>query len=1046
MHGSTTQAPAAEPGLTSAPSSGPPGVDATLPPPRPADAALAATSAGPLPMRPPDTADLAMTRSTAPVRVVGPALALGAVVGRYVVLERLGAGAMGVVYSAFDPELDRKVAIKLLQPDAGGPAIAASREARARLVREAQALARLSHPNVVAIHDVGVHGDEVWIAMELVQGRTLRAWLGERRRGWREVLTVMTAAGRGLAAAHTAGLVHRDVKPDNLMIDADERVRVMDFGLARRGAGEDRTLLASEGAMLSVDVTTADSLIGTPAYMAPEQFRGDAVGPAADVFAFCVTLWEALHGARPFAGKSLPELRDSVVAGKLVAPPAAREVPRRLRELLTRGLAADPSRRWTSMTALLAALARGQAGMLRRRWLLAGAGVLALVAGLLGAREASERRTIAACEAEGAAIHDDWSATARADIERAFLATGKAHAATVFAKTTPWLDRWASAWQAARTTACMHHRVDSDGDDELHARASDCLDEQRGRFTSLLHELAVADARTLNRATTAAAGLAPVADCTDPAALRARPLRSPEQQAAARELDAAIARAVALKAMGDFKGGLVVAREVVAAAQAAGALATVAEGEQLVGVLQSDLGEHAAAEQSLLRALTAAREARSQRPALLSVLQLIWVVGDRLTRFAEGKVWGEAARLEIGHLAGDTRPALASLHNNLGQLAQAQGASAEAVPLQARALALWTELHGDWHPLVALARNNLGNAYNGAGAFAEAIEQHERALEIREQALGEDHPAVAVSLSNLGLTYNRMGRYADALRVHERALAIRERVFAEDHPDLLESLNNLATTHDNLNRNDAALAMYARALQILARSATPDPTLQATLLYNSGRLMASAGDHDGAATRLRQAADIFAQALGEDHLKISYPLASLAMLRLRAGDNEEAARLIARALAIREAKLGKDHPDVASCLPQVARIERSRGRLDEALGHDTRALAIYEAKLGKDNVQLAEMLTGIGETHLAAKRPAEAIAPLERGLALTAASPSHRSHATVLRFLLARALWDAGSDRTRARALAEEAAAAFADLGDDKARAELVSWLAAHPA
>ncbi|MBK9756439.1 MAG: serine/threonine protein kinase [Nannocystis sp.] len=986
-----------------------------------------------------------MTRSTAPAAVARPELAMGTVIGRYLVLERLGAGAMGVVYSAFDPELDRKVAIKLLQPDTGGNQASMSRDARARLVREAQALARLSHPGVVAIHDVGVHGDEVWIAMELVHGRVLRTWLSERRRSWREVLTVMIAAGRGLAAAHAAGLIHRDVKPDNVMIDDEGRVRVMDFGLARRGASDDpsRPALASDGAMLAIDVTTAGSLIGTPAYMAPEQFQGEGVGPAADIFAFCVMLWEGLHGARPFAGKTLAELRDNVLAGRIVAPhgPAA---PRWLRAVLIRGLAVDPGKRWASMAALLAELDRGQARVQRRRWLGAGVGVVVLAAGLLGAREAATRSTISTCEAMGAAVFDDWSATTRADIERAFMATGKTHAATVFAKTTPWLDGWASAWQTATTRACLHHRVDATWDDELHARASDCLAEERGRFTSLLHELRVTDARSLNRATTAAAGLAPVDACLDPAVLRDRPLRSPEQQAATRELDEQLARVSALKATGTYKDGLALARAAVATARAVGVSATVSEGEYLIATLESNLGDHTAAEHSLLRALAAARDAHDQRHALTSVLQLIWVVGDRLTRFAEAKVWAEAARLEISHIPGDTRPAEAALANNLGQVLQAQGTYAEAIPLQERALELWTEVYGEGHPLVALALNNLGNACSGKGALAEAIGHHERALAIREQTLGTDHPLVAGSLSNLGLTYNRMARVDDALRVHERALAIRERVLDEDNPDLIESLNNLAVVHKSLHHNDEALRMYERALAILARAPDSNPTLRATLLFNSGRLQASEGRAIEAAARLEQAVAIFEAALGKDHLKVSYPLIALGELRSRANDHDGAARLVERALAIREKALGPEHPDVATNLAALARIERARDHLDAALRLDTRALAIYETKLGKDNVQLAEMLTGQGETHLAAQRPADAIAPLTRALALTEPRKDYRSATNHLRFLLARALWDARSDRPRALTLAATAAAESVDSDDDKARAELTAWLAAH--
>ncbi|MCA9715618.1 MAG: serine/threonine protein kinase, partial [Myxococcales bacterium] len=240
----------------------------------------------------------------------GAALARGDVVGRYVVLSTLGAGAMGVVYAAHDPELDRKVALKLLSPGAARDRAASSIEARTRLVREAQALAKLSHPNVIAVHDVGEHDGGVWLAMEFVEGVTLTEWLA-RRRGWREVLEVLRAAGRGLAAAHEAKLLHRDFKPDNVMVGRDGRTRVMDLGLARviEGADEETLELSvsdalgddarADSAALTTTVTRAGALLGTPSYMSPEQFKGQGADTRSDVFSFCVTLWEALYGERP---------------------------------------------------------------------------------------------------------------------------------------------------------------------------------------------------------------------------------------------------------------------------------------------------------------------------------------------------------------------------------------------------------------------------------------------------------------------------------------------------------------------------------------------------------------------------------------------------------------------------------------------------------------------------------------------------------------------------------------------------------------------------
>ncbi len=278
-------------------------------------------------------------------------------VGRFSILTRLGAGAMGVVFAAYDEILDRKVAIKLLKGGAGDP------DRKARLIREAQALARLSHPNVVAIHESGEHDQQIYIAMEFVRGRTLDdalLALGEdaRARPWKAVVDLVLAAGRGLAAAHGAGLVHRDFKPQNVLVGDDGVVKVADFGLARAAIAELEAPTATDDAgasLLESPLTRVGALVGTPAYMAPEQLEGGLVSPKSDQFAFCVALFEALSGERPYRGDSLAALLDALAAG---LPAGERRLggPAWLEAALRRGLARDPEARWPTMDALLDAL------------------------------------------------------------------------------------------------------------------------------------------------------------------------------------------------------------------------------------------------------------------------------------------------------------------------------------------------------------------------------------------------------------------------------------------------------------------------------------------------------------------------------------------------------------------------------------------------------------------------------------------------------------------------------------------------------------------
>src|SRR5712692_389758 len=327
---------------------------------------------------------VALARATAPDRGegTGPAPAAGgARIGRFEILETIGAGGMGVVYAAHDPHLGRRVALKLLRP---GTAPASPGDPRARILREARAMARLAHPQVVAIYDVGLHEDQVFVVMEMVEGGTLREWLARERRSWREVLGVLLEAGRGLAAAHAAGLVHRDFKPDNVLVGRDGRARVTDFGLARLGEGEEGLTPAPRAATETAPAKlTASGLVaGSPAYMSPEAAHGDAVDERSDVFSFCVTAWEALYGDLPFAGETLQELSLAAERGEVRPPPARSRAPKALREVLLRGLKARREDRFATMQELLTAL---QKAARRGRAKLFGMAVGLLAAGPLSA-------------------------------------------------------------------------------------------------------------------------------------------------------------------------------------------------------------------------------------------------------------------------------------------------------------------------------------------------------------------------------------------------------------------------------------------------------------------------------------------------------------------------------------------------------------------------------------------------------------------------------------------------------------------------------------
>jgi formylglycine-generating enzyme required for sulfatase activity/tRNA A-37 threonylcarbamoyl transferase component Bud32 len=356
-------------------------------------------------------------------------LETGARIGRYVIIEKVGTGAMGVVYGAYDPELDRKIALKLIRPGHG-----IKDTAQARLLREAKAIARLAHPNVVAVHDAGVLEDQVFLAMEFVSGGTIKSWLADKPRSWREVLDVFIAAGRGLVAAHAAGLVHRDFKPDNVLIDREERPRVVDFGIARQAGAADEESAAAEHEAAArtlqehthessgnvaplLTLTKTGTMVGTPAYMAPEQFLGERGDERSDQFSFCVALYEALYGQRPFAGHDFLSISVNVTTEQLRPLPKDRDVPAWIRRLILRGLKADPEARWESMAALIRALGDDPDIKLRRRFIVGGTIAVGAVSLLIAWQMVSRRRAEADREIGrqvAAAAHDAGTARAAA--------------------------------------------------------------------------------------------------------------------------------------------------------------------------------------------------------------------------------------------------------------------------------------------------------------------------------------------------------------------------------------------------------------------------------------------------------------------------------------------------------------------------------------------------------------------------------------------------------------------------------------------------------
>jgi len=824
--------------------------------------------------------------------------------GRYIVVEQVGAGGMGRVLRAYDPKLRREVALKLLR--------ASMRESQgeARMIREAQAMARLSHPNLVPVYDVEQDGEAVFLAMEYVEGGTLKTWLAEQPRSWRDIVAVFVEAGHGLAAAHAAGIVHRDFKPTNVMIGTDGRVRVMDFGLARGVTVADAESSDDhDPSVAATELTEAGTVIGTPPYMAPEQHGGTDIGPASDQYAFCVAMYEALFGIRPFRGNDLRELVRAKLRGIPDAPAGgAPRVPKWLHAAVVRGLAVEPTARWPSLVALLVALDRGQARARNRRVLM-GIGAAGIVtASVVLVHQLDVRRRTAACEQAGAGIAEVWNDDTRSTLRAALIATGVTYAATTADKIMPWLDRQAQAWQHARTEACLDADVRAVWDVDMLDRSLWCLDERRMELDALIRELSQADATAVQRAVAAAAGLARIDGCRDAGFLVRLPSPPLEQRDEVRDIREQLARASALERTGEYTDAAVLAHEARERAEALPWPPLVAVARLREGGLQRQQGEFAAAERILVDAYLDAGRVGAWDVATQAASDLVFVVGHLLARHDDGLAWGRHAEVAAAHGTDPEGLYASGLLNHIAMVHLDKGDFPQARALQEQSVGMLEAALGPDHPDVANVLINLGNVHYATGEFARTQAIDERALAIYEQAFGPDHPDVATTLNNLANAVDELGETTRARELHQRALGIREAALGPDHPDVAQSLLNLAN------------AYYAQ------------------------------GDRAQARKLLERAVAILETSLGPDHPFVATGVDNLATMHFDAGEYGPARELYERALAARERALGPDHPDVAQTLISIAAVHATESDRASALALAERAVAIYDRHEGvQDN-------------------------------------------------------------------------------------------------
>lgn len=799
---------------------------------------------------------------------------IGESIGRYPVLDLLGEGGTGRVYAVYDHQLERRVALKLIDT-------AHDKRSRKRILREARAMAQLSHPNVVPVFEVGEHGGQLFIVMEFVQGVTLRRW-AEDERSWLEVLRAYLQAGRGLAAAHASGLVHRDFKPHNAVIGEDGRVRVLDFGLAARGDA------SGTYGQLETPLTDPGSIMGTPAYMSPEQFLGDPVDKRSDQFSFCVSLWEALYGTQPFAGDNPIELVGSVVRGE-ISEPGRTNAPAATRKLLERGLATDPSERWPDLPELLdalEALAVDPARRRRTRRIFAAVGGTALVfaVGVPTLNHQLRVRAERECDAEASGeVSEAWSPHKRARVRDGLLATEVSYAEAAVEGTFAELDRYAQRWQQVRANACISARVDEIWSADDLGRSRWCLEERALDLSSLVEALEQEPMKRVREATAAVAQLKAVEECANVELLRRLPAPpSTEEREAADGVRALVAKAGALGWTGDFKGGLVAAKTAAREAEHLNMPSLHAEAMAQQATLTRRVGEFAEAESLLTEAFFLAQAAHDYKTAFRASLGLMEVVGMEGDRHDGAMLWSRHSEYVLGELAlGPDHPLVARRLRALAGVHYAGGAYAKARPLLERALEIQESALGPESFDTLQTASSLGIVHYLAGDRDKAKIYFTRALEGSEARHGPDHPEVAQHVGNLALVFDG----AEALALHERSLAIREAVHGPDHPDVGHSLVNVGVAQRDNGKLAAAKNSLGRALVITKRSFGPEHSVVGLITHNLGKTASLEGDHATAKTLHQRALAIRQKSLPPGHPDILESLNELATVHQILGES-----------------------------------------------------------------------------------------------------------------------------------------------------------------
>lgn len=921
-------------------------------------------------------------------------------VDRYIIGREVGAGGLGIVFEAWDPKLERPVAVKLVRPHSGNP------RGAARFLREAQALARLNHPNVVSVYSHGTCDDAetVYVVMQFIDGQTVGAW-SEEPRSFEEIRDVYVAAGKGLAAAHAQGVVHRDFKPGNVMIDAEGNVQVLDFGLALVAGAGTRSAVDSRAVVApSVDsdesaderLTQDGIVMGTPRYMAPEQHLGRHVDAASDQFSFCLALLRTLRRGRDvYEAKGHRELAAAKLRCRVTPRAPSDLAPEWMEEVLLRGLSGKPEERWPSMTALLDAMRHAP----RRLWPVA-VGVGLLCAGAVGLALPSEDTD---CTRGASRLVSAWDDADDAEIESAFSdSLGSARGPEMFERLRSAFDEDAKAWADVYTRTCTEHaagRLESVAFDGRMA----CLRSRARQREALLHRVEEGEAAVLRDLTVRLLQLGEIDDCTQDSTLAARtPL--PQDSAARAAVIDVRAKLVTVPIMardGDFEGALVVLDAQGAAAKDIGFEPLFAEVQKASGELRAERGEYESAAVAFEDGLSAAVSSGHDLFAVECAAALVYLYAIRLNRTEDAEQMLSRAKALVER-AGDP-PNLrqrvgsveALLFNRLQSYDEAKRVLEELIPT------LPTETQWQRYQLTTLL-NNLGLQYQQLGEYDKAVETLEEALSIRSELFGENHPKIGALHLNIGNTLLRGTKLTDAEPHFDRAIELMTQGYGKAHVELSRPYISRGVVRKKQGRFEEARADYEHALTLL--EGKKSPTQEALVLANLGNLDKRTGRLESALQRHQEALAIREEQLGPKSLDVAESLSDIGSLHRGAERYDQARANYARAASIKLEVHGPDHPEMVAVHLSAANLALDEDKLGEAKTALDEGMRIIE-RTGSSSTTAGLTWQALGRLRAAEGSQEEAAAAYERALSVLTevrASPQHRGAA---RFELAKALW-----------------------------------------